>query len=213
MEDESGTLSLSSFGNSNIDLSDQEAPSNAIETSESEQLFAAIKEAITNLFKFSVIIHSSSSSDFFGKSALKLKYDSAYDSNHIREKFPKAYASSPWLVKRLGDAMTARRQFLRYRSEHRSKLAVDFSRENDNNNLIYPAKSVAETKATTFVPPKDGWEAESTGSLTTYATQETEEEDTNRIPIPPMPEEIRDGIIECPYCCTFQYIKDRRVWK
>jgi hypothetical protein len=95
--------------------------------SEIEELFQSIPETTASLFKLSVLIRNSGSRDRYVKAqtaASKEPFDSQYDIDHVRNKFPRLDRGDvEWLKIRLGKAITLRRQFLRYCRDHHEKLA------------------------------------------------------------------------------------------
>ena len=109
---------LSDSSDSGGSLVEQPCP-----TSELQQLFLAIVETITSLLKLSISIRRSTPRDRYARVAsLKSPLDPSFDINHVYEKYPRL-RSKPWLVEKLGKAITRRRDYLRYRERHHEKLA------------------------------------------------------------------------------------------
>jgi hypothetical protein len=107
-------------------------------TSELEQLYLAIVETITSLLKLSISIRKPSIRDRYARTASLIPLDPAYDINHVSEKYP-CIRSTPWLMEKVGRAITRRRDFLRYRARHREKLAdglttIDFDDQEVQRN-------------------------------------------------------------------------------
>lgn len=92
-------------------------------TSESQILYSSVLESITSLLRLSMFIRKSTKGNKFAKSSRAQKYETQYDSNHIRDRFPFA-SKYPLLVDRLGKANAQRRQWLSYQRRHREKLAA-----------------------------------------------------------------------------------------
>ncbi|KAI4112737.1 MAG: hypothetical protein LQ345_006153 [Seirophora villosa] len=92
-------------------------------TTESQMLFSSILEAIASLLKLSMFIRRSTRGNKFAKSSSAQKYETQYDINHVRDRYPSA-SRSPHLVERLGKANAQRRQWLSYQRRHRDKLAM-----------------------------------------------------------------------------------------
>ena len=116
-------------------LADQASP-----TSELRQLFLAIVETVTSLLKLSISIRRSTPRDRYARGASLSPLDPSFDINHVYEKFPRL-RSKPWLVEKLGRAITRRRDFLRYRERHREKLADSnvsrtFKKSSDHHNPV-----------------------------------------------------------------------------
>ena len=92
-------------------------------TTECQILYSSILESITSLLKLSMFISKSTRGNKFGKSSRARKYETQYDINHVRDRFP--FASRwPHLVGRLGKANAQRRQWLSYQRRNREKEAV-----------------------------------------------------------------------------------------
>lgn len=93
-------------------------------TSELAQLFLAVTGAITSLYMLSITIRNPTPRDRYAKAASLMPYEVSYDIGHVYEKYPHV-RSTPWLMDKVGRAITRRREFLRYREKHREKLATD----------------------------------------------------------------------------------------
>ena len=89
--------------------------------SELSQLLLAIREAITSLYKLSIAIRNPTPRDRYAKAASSTPIDVSYDIGHVYEKFPQI-RSKAWLLEKLGRGITRRREFLRYREQHREKI-------------------------------------------------------------------------------------------
>jgi len=196
-----------------------------LNTSELDQLFSAIKATNTNLMKLSMIIRNSPSRDDYLKAASRYNYDPSYDIGHVKEKHGLANGSKEWLQERLGKSITRHRQFLKYREDHHGKLARNW--ETNTEEEKPPEKTIALTKATTYVENKalpggikDGSEAGSFGSQTSYDQTVVGEATKNNLAVPPPPKMAFEGIpfeygesFECPYCYTEQIVNNKAAWK
>lgn len=111
-------LEVISAANADIDEKVSSPHFNHMGRSESQELLTAVTNTITNLFKLAVIIRSSQIPHSFLKGASYYSYDSQYDCSHVENRFPKASERFPWLIERLGKAITMRRQVLQYRREY-----------------------------------------------------------------------------------------------
>ena len=88
-------------------------------TTELAQLLSNIAEINTCLMRLSMSIRNPAPHDQFEESKhISFSHYETFDVEHAREKFPHA---AQYLVVRLGKAISRRRQFLRYREEHRRK--------------------------------------------------------------------------------------------
>ncbi|CAG8954756.1 hypothetical protein HYFRA_00004681 [Hymenoscyphus fraxineus] len=109
------------------ELLDEDYGSASQPTSEIQELFQSISETIASLFKLSILIRNSSSRDRYAKAlaaASKAPFDDHFDIDHVGNKFPRLCGSDrEWLGKRLGKAITQKRQYLYYCREHRETLS------------------------------------------------------------------------------------------
>lgn len=198
-------------------------------TSELDEIFTAIVASNKSLMKLSMVIRSSPMRDDYIKAASRYKDWNPYaDISHVREKHGSAKGSSEWIINRLGSAIARRRQFLKYRFEHSEKMTVgrDEGEEPLKEDII-PEKTIASTKATTFVGndavfQKEGSEtAGSFGSQTSYEqTVIGDETAAVRLTVPAPPKFAFPDVpfeygepFKCPYCYTEQNVKNKAAWK
>jgi hypothetical protein len=93
-------------------------------TDELSELRLSVGDIITSLFKVSMLVKKATKRDRYAKAA-SAKDDPflvEFDIRHIADKYPKV-RSQPWLLERLGKAITQRRQFLRYCRNHKNRIA------------------------------------------------------------------------------------------
>ena len=219
-------------------LSDQSQPS-----SELEELLQSSSDTITSLFKISVLVKSATTRDRYAKAAKAQgePFDARFDIGHVGHKFPLVHQTD-WLEKRLGKAITQRRQYLRYCRQHRDRLEtqhkvadiskntvdrqpipvrkpVEESREATKSHIqsLNPPSTFAITTASTLVVNNlESLEElpDEVQSQTSYATSINEDESSDMLRVPPLPDEgVRGLPFECPYCWAPQLIKTRRAWK
>jgi hypothetical protein len=91
---------------------------------ELSELFLSIGDVLTSLFRVSMLVKKATTRDRYGRaaSAKDKPYLVEFDIRHVADKFPKA-REQPWLLERLGTAITQRRQFLRYCRNHKNRIA------------------------------------------------------------------------------------------
>ncbi len=219
-------------------LSDQSQPS-----SELEELLKSSSDTISNLFKISVLVKSATSRDRYAKAAKAQgePFDARFDISHVGHKFPLVHQTD-WLEKRLGKAITQRRQYLRYCRQHRDRLdtqhkATDVSENTVDRQPMLVRKLVEESSQATksqiqsLKPPStfaittastlvvNNFESleefpDEVQSQTSYATSINEDGSSDRLQVPPLPDEAVRGLpFECPYCWAPQLIKTWRAWK
>jgi len=120
-EDEDG-----SGEENNISETESTASGNGDGTSDLIFALSDITNIISCLYNLSVAIRQPIPRDRLLKYAeIDLTHYEFYDNQHVLEKFPLA---KPFLIKRLGNANTQRRQYFRYRLLHHEKIAKDVDR-------------------------------------------------------------------------------------
>lgn len=136
-----------------------------VEVSESDQLLDAIKTTITNLFRLSVLVRAATSRDRYMRAAARSSHEDAFDGkfdiDHVRAKFPSLEQKAPWLVLRLGAAITLRREYLRYCQEHSQVLKSSGGEElidttNTNTQLdieVTQAEANKQTRSIVEIEP------------------------------------------------------------
>ena len=196
---------------------------------EIEDLFMSIQSAISSLFKASIFIRNQTPRDKYIRSINTDPFDSRPDEMHILERYPKLADMKPFLPQRLAKANARRRQFFKYRRDHRNRLATDtantLGRAADakpQDQVVSRPPTVKEwrvtashaqpstlrdTEATPFVENsrKNGQTsmAEVAVSVTSFASF-VRETDGNDV-FPSAPAEANSGIpFECPYCFHIQ---------
>ena len=214
------------------------------QVTEIDTLFEFCADSITNLFELSSNIQQATTRDRYAR-AMAAKGDmleESFDISHVGNKFPKL-AQTPWLEKRLGQAITRRRYFFRYcrtHSSERSRAAAletqvdvpeppkqessnkkNFAQQAASNIISIAAQSSAKlSKATTFEPSRFRPPEEKANnsddalSVTSFATSLADVDGRYRLKLPSMPATAVGGRpFQCPYCWTIQECKRERSWK
>lgn len=150
------------------------------------------------------------------------------DITYVEDKFPKL-KQVPWLARRLGQAIGHRRQFIRYRQEHRAKLKAAIEHSNPHADMQTLATSFEEADdndgrdVTSIVEQetesKDNHE-ENRSLFTTGTSFMTADNEISDLRVPDLSDMVLDGVrldygehIECPYCRTIQCPANRHEWK
>jgi hypothetical protein len=199
------------------------------ETSELQEIFTAIIHSNKSLMKLSMVIRSSPARDDYIKAASRYKdWDPYADIGHVKEKHAFAKGSTDWLLTRLGKAIARRRQFLKYRFEHSEKMAGGWDEaEKTQKEDETPEKTIASTKATTFIANHTVYQREgsdaagSFGSQTSYdQTVLGDEAVASKLAVPPPPTLAFPQVpfqygepFNCPYCHTEQNVMNKAAWK
>jgi len=91
---------------------------------ELSELNLSVGDIVTSLFKVSMLVKKATTRDRYAKaaSAKEAAFLAEFDIRHVADKYPKL-RTQPWLLQRLGNAITQRRQFLRYCRNHKNRIA------------------------------------------------------------------------------------------
>jgi len=118
----SDILEILSGGRTNRQISESE---DDLESSdELSELNLSVGDIITSLLKVSMLVKKATTRDRYAKaaSAKEAAFLTEFDIRHVADKYPKL-RTQPWLLERLGNAITQRRQFLRYCRNHKHRIA------------------------------------------------------------------------------------------
>lgn len=113
--------------NRDVNDSDDESPkpgqSREDGHDELSELWLSVGDIITSLMKVSMLVRKATGKDRYLKAASAAcdPFLNDFDKRHVADKFPKV-RERPWLVDRLGAAITQRRQFLRYSRDHSHRI-------------------------------------------------------------------------------------------
>ena len=144
--------------------------------SELSQLFLAIKEAITSLYKLSVSMRNPTLRGRYAIAASLTPLDASYDIRHVYEKFPHV-RSKAWLMEKLGRAITRRREFLRYQEQHREKIegnTLPLTGLDERHELADSCRNIEHDEAQSpVIGPIVGAEAHSVGHGQLASTKTT----------------------------------------
>ncbi len=103
--------------------------SSTTQVSEVQELLASASDTTTSLFKLSIFVRHATPRDRYAKAAGTLPAFEEMlelDTSHVASKFPRIGRNPEmnWLQKRLGRAITLRRQYLNYSANHRKATGV-----------------------------------------------------------------------------------------
>ncbi|KAI1309236.1 hypothetical protein F5Y03DRAFT_75775 [Xylaria venustula] len=190
---------------------------NGIDNEEILENIADIADIIGCLLRLSVSIRNPAPHDHFMSSRLiNTSHFEEYDMEHVKAKLP---LTQPTLARRLGKAISQRRQYFKYREAHHQKLNAGLD--------LDPTRSEAGAQSTiaSSIPGalKNGdkshpgfgeleeEEASNSGaSQTSYATSGPE---SGRLKIPSLPKSASDGPFECPFCYMMISVSTTIQWK
>ncbi|GAB7362415.1 hypothetical protein MBLNU230_g2738t1 [Neophaeotheca triangularis] len=201
--------------------------------SELSELWLLADDNITSLMKISVIVRQSSA----GHDRFELAKRAAarhspllsfYDIEHVRMKFPKL-EGSPKLLRKLGEAITQRRQYLAYARDHGARLAYNKPAMGDEPVPIQEGAStvmyrptLASTKATTLLPQDievsrlqqlDHFD-DGVSSVSSIETGPGAEDRSREIQVVPLESLSPEGEpFACPYCSGMVMFKKQKTWR
>ncbi|KAI0968601.1 hypothetical protein F4678DRAFT_474357 [Xylaria arbuscula] len=179
------------------------------------QLTLDVTDIINCLLRMSITIRNPSRHDrFIDSQSTEMLHYEPFDVQHVRSKFSTLDAE---LSKRLGTAITRRRQYFKYREAHHGKLSygleghdhLDIAPETIASSIPEHLKDKQGPVEPTIMKPDDGC-SESGFSQTSYAL--TMVNDGQR-QIPPLPEEASKGPFQCPFCFMIVVITNKSLWK
>jgi hypothetical protein len=182
---------------------------------ELDQIMESIHENITLLLRLSVSIRNPAPHDRWMK--YKLTETSAfepYDIDHVKSKFPQIGDD---LAERLGRANSMRRQYFKYREEHREKLGAGLIPDSSKTIAQSTVASSLrrEAKLEDFDVNKaieDDEMSDSGYTQTSFATSVGAGD--NKLTIPPLPEgSTFEEPFECPFCFCIIIVTNRQKWK
>lgn len=197
-------------------------------TTELAQLASNMAEINTCLMRLSMAIRNPAPHDQFKESThIDVAHFETFDIDHVRGKFPMA---KEYLVVRLGKAISRRRQYLRYREQHRKRLEQGLKQlpqqhevtapQSMPRTITAPSEKIESTVASSI--PTVAKESPSVAALdendyyedtlsqTSYASST---DSIARLRPPPLPEAGLDGDpFECPLCFRFTSVRQTAAW-
>ncbi|KAL6355640.1 hypothetical protein LRP88_11243 [Fusarium phalaenopsidis] len=200
------------------DLADYFNEDEDSDSSEVEQILDEISHVVDCLLRLSVTIRNPAPHDqFLSRAGEGLVKEFVYwDAKHVRDKFPNVDKD---LTDKLGRAMARRRQYFKYREEHKSRLAegLDEDEAEFGGRATTIASSLPEHLKEAGKSADAGMaqfaimdDARSDASATSYATSSP---DSTQLRVPPIPKEHIDGSFKCPFCHMIVSIDTRHAWK
>ena len=100
-------------------------PNSSLVFTEFDQIFGTAADTITSLMRISMVIRDATPRDRYlrAEKSTKTPFLTSFDIDHVGHKFPKVNSEArQWLKKRLGCAITQRRQYLKYCRDHHDKF-------------------------------------------------------------------------------------------
>ncbi|KAI1179693.1 hypothetical protein F4777DRAFT_574519 [Nemania sp. FL0916] len=183
--------------------------------SEIDQLVQEVTDSIDNLLRLSMSLRNPAPHDhFMSTEYAKVQYFEENDRAHVEAKYPRA---SQILISRLGQGISQRRQYFRYRESHHEKMARGLV---DSEHYEAGAQSTVASSipiamkvpgaAFTFRELDEDEQSDTGFSQTSFATTAPE---SDSLRIPPLPKRAHDGPFECPFCYMLISVSSIHQWK
>ncbi|KAL8665547.1 MAG: hypothetical protein Q9168_007678 [Polycauliona sp. 1 TL-2023] len=173
----------------------------------------SVATIITCLFQMSMLVRKPAQHDLrVGSRTADVAAFEPFDYNHVRDKYPRA---EEFIVSRLGQGITRRRKYLKYRERHALKLkqginaAADIIVNDNATTGIVLSETIATDVQNSNVKFDDN-ASQSGVSQTSYASTLLS---NGNITIPAPPRSSRGGTpFECPYCYFIITAQNTRSW-
>ncbi|KAK3361288.1 hypothetical protein B0T24DRAFT_652984 [Lasiosphaeria ovina] len=133
-------------------------------------------------------------------------YFKPFDVQHVYSKFEGIH---PWRAERLGKAVSRKRQYLKYRQTHHEKLSFGLDEHGQPGQHNATIVISALDQPTIAVLEDD--RSDAGVSQTSYATSMAA--GSERLSVPPLPNEAQRGPFQCPFCFMMIVAEDRVAWK
>ncbi|KAK5747555.1 hypothetical protein LTR17_000198 [Elasticomyces elasticus] len=208
--------------------------------SELWEIVDSVPDSITSLMEVSILIRKARGRDGYAKAAASTDEPllPTFDILRVKWKFPKI-KEIEWLCERLGNAVTLRRRYLRYKHQHRRQLGDPASVRpftanaslrqasqtldayDEADHISARAQSLAPTKASTLnvemlslVEPFTYLKTESDADSLTTSMVSHADLDDQQLDIPSLTSLSKDGEhFECPYCKELVQHKKQRKFR
>ncbi|KAK4213299.1 hypothetical protein QBC37DRAFT_174436 [Rhypophila decipiens] len=179
---------------------------------ELDQIVMDAADVINCLLRLSVAIRNPAPHDRFAASvpAIDTDHYEPFGVQHVQGKFGQA---DQWLAARLGRAISRRRQYFKYRERHHQKLSEGLALDHgaDHGLSSHVTRDGVSTIASSIPEEVKGAPfdrlplstvdedalSDSGVSQTSFASSNAESE---KLRVPPIPEEAHKGPFECPFC-------------
>ena len=199
---------------------------------ELQKIFVAVKQIVDLLYELSVTIRNANPLDKFSKAANEnVSHFQEWDLRHTQQMFPQLKEGS-FLVRRLANANTRRRQIFMYLEKHQGKLSHRISPQGsqgehpyEDTSLIKSTKSRpsmnvtsvnTQTTIATFKEPEnteaEGLDDERLSETSSAKSENAAAESRIRIPAPPK-DALDKQLFECPYCYDILSVSSSRSWE
>ena len=191
---------------------DLEEADGHIATTELKQIATDVPDVINCLLRLSVAIRNPAPHDRFTTSIpIDASHYEPYDIQHVKTKFEGIDDS---LAVRLGQSMSRRRQYFKYRENHHLKVSSGLDAADQNEAESTVASSLPHAaKASDYNPLAVIHEDALSDSGATQTSIRSSSWGEGVIRVPPLPKEASDSPFECPFCYMIITASSRAAWK
>lgn len=180
---------------------------------EMEQIAYSVSNCVDCLLQLSVALRNPAPHDRFAASVpIDTSQYEFFDIQHVQAKFPNV---DDILAQKLGNAISRRRDYFKYRESHHLKLAhgLDPQDRADGESTIassIPSHAKNAGFDHTLLATNEDAVSDADISQTSFASSLG---DTDLLRIPPIPKSAESGPFECPFCFMIITATDRVSWK
>lgn len=173
-----------------------------------------VSHTINHLYRLTLSLRRPSATDYLKSGGASLTFEHRhFDEEQVRQRFPSA---PDFLLRRLGECMSRRRQLLLHRnnrdSRHTSCIHGDSSSlladgQIDSLRINPSAENTAREPSAVTVPPT----LRTTASPPSRASPNS----TNvlSLQVPPVPQRSEQDLLRCPVCDCDVYIRSEKQWR
>jgi hypothetical protein len=173
-----------------------------------QNVLSFVSDTVGSLLRMAMAIRNPAPQDrYLAASKVDTSFYESYDIDHVRT----LYADAPeYLSCRLGRANTARRQFLKYSKDHRTRLASGIVTLEHGDTQ----STVATSLPAKFKRPEVDWTQVDHRDDVSQTTINTSAPGTQHLDVIPFPAGATyDEEFECPLCFCIVLIRDWNQWK
>ncbi|KAK3364619.1 hypothetical protein B0T25DRAFT_69838 [Lasiosphaeria hispida] len=180
------------------------------------QIATDVVEVVDCLLRLSVTIRNPAPHDrFVASAATETLHYEPYDTQHVRSKFGDTVNEA--LAKRLGEAISRRRQYFKYRESHHTKLSssLDSDAKDAASTVASSIPHHMKDSATNNTQPMVGVvdedaRSDAGASETSFASSAASDA---KLRVPPLPQQAQKGPFECPFCFMMIAATNTISWK
>ncbi|KAF4462727.1 hypothetical protein FALBO_10465 [Fusarium albosuccineum] len=185
---------------------DEELPATEI-----EQIASDVPDAVNCLLRLSVAIRNPAPHDRFATFvSIDASHYEQFDTQHVKDKFEHIDHS---IAKRLGQEISRRRQYFKYRENHHLKLShgLDNTEQKDGESTV--ASSIPGHVKAANINLSSIDEDVVSDSGVTQTSFASSNADAEKLRVPPLPKEAERGPFECPFCYMMITATSTISWK